>query len=101
MYTDGARYQTRACYVHRKVADNDVLISVGENVANFNGFISLNPTASFLWDALSEPRTADELVRALREEFDVSEQTARADVEEFLRLLTGNSMVTVQDDEAT
>ena len=101
MYTDGTRYQTRACYVHRKVADNDVLISVGENVANFNGFISLNPTASFLWDALSEPRTADELVRALREEFDVSEQTARADVEEFLRLLTGNSMVTVQDDEAT
>ena len=87
------RYQVRDGYIHRQVAGNDVLISVGANVANFNGFISLNPTASFLWDALSQPHTSLELTRLLTEEFDVSEQTAREDVEEFLRMLLANSMV--------
>ena len=52
------RYQTVEGFVHRQVAGNDVLISVGANVANFNGYITLNPTASFLWDALTQPRTA-------------------------------------------
>ena len=42
------RYRVAEGFVHRQVAGNDVLISVGANVANFNGYITLNPTASFL-----------------------------------------------------
>ena len=94
MHNGTIRYQAKDCYVHRQVAGNDVLISVGANVANFNGFISLNPTASFLWDMLKEPCTVRELVLAMTEEFDVPEDTANADVLEFLELLKDHSMVT-------
>ena len=91
-------YQAKDCYVHRKLAKNDVLISVGANVANFNGYIALNPTASFLWDALAQPRTADTLADLLTEEFDVSRETAQTDVAEFLEMLTKNAMVTCHEE---
>ena len=47
MSTDKTYYQAQEYFVHRKVADTDVLISVAANVANFNGYITLNPTAPF------------------------------------------------------
>ena len=92
------RYRVAEGFVHRQVADNDVLISVGANVANFNGYITLNPTASFLWDALTQPRTADELTGLLTEEFDVSRETAEKDVALFLHMLQRNRMVVAHED---
>ena len=87
-------YQVSEGYLHRKVANNDVLISVGANIANFNGYITLNSTASFLWDVMSTPQSARQLVQALIEEFDVSEETAQQDVEAFLQMLQKESMIT-------
>ena len=92
------RYQVQDGFVHRKVADNDVLISIGANVANFNGYITLNPTASFLWDALTQPRTVETLTDLLTEEFEVSRETAQTDVAQFLEMLTRNAMVTVYEE---
>lgn len=92
------RYQVREGYVHRQVAGADVLISVGANVANFNGYITLNPTASFLWDALTRPQTAKELTALLTAEFDVSPETADKDVALFLEMLRRNAMVTVYEE---
>lgn len=92
------RYQVAEGFVHRQVAGNDVLISVGANVANFNGYITLNPTASFLWDALTQFRTAGELTALLTEEFDVSIETAKKDVAVFLDMLRRNKMVVAYED---
>ena len=92
------RYRVAEGFVHRQVAGNDVLISVGANVANFNGYITLNPTASFLWGALTQPRTADELTNLLTEEFDVSGETAKKDVVSFLDMLRRNGMVVAYEE---
>lgn len=91
------KYQAQTFFVHRKVAGADVLISIGANVANFNGYITLNPTASFLWDALATPKTAGELTERLTDEFEVSGDIARRDVACFLEMLLKNSMVTVYE----
>ena len=90
-------YRTQDCYVHRKVAGNDVLISVGANLANFNGYITLNATAAFLWEKLQVPRTAEFLIRELLASFEVSEEEARRDVLEFLQYLQKHSMVSVSE----
>lgn len=42
------RFQSKSTFVHRRVADSNVLISVGQNIANFNGYIELNTSADFL-----------------------------------------------------
>lgn len=92
------RYQLAGGFVHRRVAGNDVLISVGANVANFNGYITLNPTASFLWDKLTQPQSVSSLADLLSEEFDVTPEDARNDVTQFLDMLLRNSMVTVYEE---
>ena len=92
------RYQLAGGFVHRRVAGNDVLISVGANVANFNGYITLNPTASFLWDALAQPQSVNSLAELLAEEFDVTQENAQNDVKQFLNMLLQNAMVTVYEE---
>lgn len=85
-------YQTDPNYLHRKIAGEDILLSLGENVANFNGYISLNATSSFLWDALTTPKTLEQLVQALQAEFTVEDSVAKADVQEFLTELLQRGM---------
>lgn len=89
-------FQAKSGYIHRSVAGADVLISVGENIADFNGYIELNPSAAFLWDQLKEARTLDQLISALTENFEVSPARAQEDTEAFLAELQSHSMVTVR-----
>lgn len=80
-------------YVHRRIAGQHVLVSIGGNIADFNGFVQLNETAAFLWEQLREPKTADGLVSALTAEFEVTAEQAAADVKDFLAELRENDMV--------
>lgn len=88
-------YQRKQNYLHRNIAGNDVLVSVGSNIANFNGYIELNSTASFLWDYLETPCTAEALIKALCEQFEVEQSVAKEDVGAFLQLLLEHEMVEV------
>ena len=88
------KYQTKPNYIRRKVAGNDILIPVAENVADFNGFIELNPAAAFIWDALKESANAKEISESLAAEFDIDESTARNDTEDFMLLLIEHKMIT-------
>ena len=87
------RYQVADGFVHRKIADVDILISVRERIADFNGYMTLNPAASFLWDAMEQPKSAQELTLALTEEFEVTEAQAAKDVQDFLLHLWEKSMI--------
>ena len=89
------KFQSKSDYVHRRIVDNDVLISVGENIANFNGYIELNSSAAFLWDEMKEPRTSGELEKSLEEHFHLPHETAAEDVQDFLKELQDNDMVLV------
>ncbi|MCI5648535.1 MAG: PqqD family protein [Fusicatenibacter sp.] len=89
-------YQVKSNYVHRKIAEVDVLISIGENIANFNGYVELNASAAYLWTQLEVPRTADQLVQALTNEFGISPELAVTDVLDFLQELQEHEMVLVQ-----
>lgn len=89
------KYRLKNTYFHRRIVDSDVLISVGENVANFNGYIELNESAAFLCDELKEPRTEEELAKALADRFSIFEDEAKEDVSDFLGELKDNGMVDV------
>lgn len=88
-------FQAKKNYIHRSVSGMDVLISVGENIANFNGYIELNGSAFTLWKALEEPSTAEHLESVLEEKYGVSHRQASEDVLEFLRELKDHDMVEV------
>lgn len=88
-------FQANKNYIHRSVAGMNVLISVGENIANFNGYIELNGSALTLWKALAEPSTAESLENVLEEKYGVSHAQAAEDVGDFLRELKAHDMIEI------
>lgn len=86
-------YQVKPGFIHRQIGDVDVIISIGENVADFNGYMTLNETASFLWDALTTPKSAEELTALLCNEFEVTAEEARTDVNELLDALLAQGLI--------
>lgn len=92
------KFQASPNFIHRKITGLDVLISVGENIAKFNGYIQLNAAAAFLWDTLQRPNTPEELTQLLAQHFGISRETACVDVAEFLGELAVHNMVKELDD---
>ena len=80
-------------FILRKVANTDVVIPVGNNIANFNGIITLNETAAFLWNLLKQGVELPAMVEAIVAEFEVSKETAQVDVEEFTKQLQEADML--------
>lgn len=77
-------------FMLRNIADQWIVVPLGERVVDFNGLITLNETGAFLWQRLEEGADKQQLIEALTEEFEVDEDTAMADIGEFIDcLLTG------------
>ena len=68
----------------RNVAGEAVLIPTGSFAARFNGMISLNGPAAFIWEQMENVNSREELVQKMLERYDVDEETARRDVNGFL-----------------
>lgn len=68
----------------RQIVGEWVVIPVGERVADFNGIVTLNETAVFLWERLTQETDRQTLLAGLTEAFEVPLEAAQADLEEFL-----------------
>lgn len=97
-YTENHLFQAKNNYIHRKVADVDVLISIGENIANFNGYIEMNQSAALIWDALKEKQTIQDLTLLIINTFKINESQAQKDVLDFLKMLEVHQMVMISED---
>lgn len=71
----------------RQIADQWVVLPLGEKTVDFSGILSLNETGALLWKTLEAGGDKTALTAALTDEYDVSEAQAAADVEEFLQKL--------------
>jgi Coenzyme PQQ synthesis protein D (PqqD) len=71
--------QRREGVISATVGDDLVLLNPDSEV-----FFSLNETAARIWELLAEPRTQEDLVETLREEYDVSESQCQTAVSTFL-----------------
>ena len=60
---------------------------------DFNGMITVNETGAFLWEKLSEEITEEALLAAMLDEYEVDEETAKADIAEFIKLLDDNDLL--------
>lgn len=70
--------------IKRQVADDTILVPVGQTVYSSNGLFILNEVGAFIWDRLPEAETAEDLCRAVLDEYEIDEKSAMQDVEEFL-----------------
>ena len=74
-------------FVLREVADSWVVIPIGEKSVDFNGMMNLNETGVLLWHELEKGAEKEELVAAITAEYDVSEEVAAGDIDEFIEVL--------------
>lgn len=64
----------------RKIADECMLIPTGKAAQNFNGVMTLNETAAFVWDNLDDAGSRERLVELVVENYDVEQEAAHKDV---------------------
>lgn len=74
-------------FILRRVGIQYVVAATGKASENFNGMMRLNESGAFAFRLLQEGITKDELVRRIVAEYDVGEEAARRDVENFLAAL--------------
>ncbi len=72
-------------FILRKISDTYVVVAVGEAAENFNGMISLNETGGFMWQAIADGKSEQEIVDAIMAEYEVDIETAKADVAGFIQ----------------
>ena len=70
--------------VSRVIAGETLIVPVRRGVADLASLFSFNAVASTIWAALDKPCTADELVSAIAEAYEVSPEKAREDIQVFL-----------------
>lgn len=71
-------------FVMREVAGEILLVPVEETALKLNGMITLNSVSAVIWKALEEQRDYDTILGRILERFDVSYETAKRDLDEFL-----------------
>ena len=73
-------------FVLREVCGEKVIVGEGLGAINFGKLISLNDTAAWIWDKAGElgDFSVDELVEALCDTYEVTQETARTDVQALL-----------------
>lgn len=80
-------------FVLREIAGDFVIIPTGKTVLEFNGLATINEVGVFLWKLLQNDITEEELVEKLLEEYEVDEETAKADVADFIDVLVANKVL--------
>jgi len=70
--------------VARVIAGETLIIPVRKGVGDLASIYSLNPVATSIWQSIAKPRSKEEIVEFLREEFDGEGEDVYRDVEDFL-----------------
>ena len=85
-------------FVARQIADEIVLVPIGETAQNFNGIISLNPVAEFIWEHIEQANNFAHLIRLILAEYEVDTLTAVNDANEFINQLLAQQMIELSNE---
>lgn len=72
-------------YVLRPIADSWIVFPMTKDFST--GVLTLNGSGAFLWGKLEQGAEFDGLVKALTDEYEVTEAEATADVDAFIQQL--------------
>ena len=71
----------------RQIAGTWVVLPLSSKVLDFDGMLTLNESGLMLWKLLEKGSSCEEMAAALVKEYDVSNDQAIADVNEFVETL--------------
>lgn len=74
-------------FILREIVGDYVLVPNGETIKEFNGLITMNKLGVFIWEQLEGAETEEDILKAILDKYEIDEETARADLDEFLGIL--------------
>lgn len=74
-------------FIVREIAGEYVLIPMGKSALAFSGMVTTNEVGAYICEQLAKPVSQEALLDAICGEFEVTRETAREDMEQFLRML--------------
>lgn len=80
-------------FVLREIAGDYIIIPTGKTVLEFNGLITVNEVGVDIWKMLQEEVTFEDIVKGILAEYDVEEEVAREDIQEFLDTLISGGIL--------
>ena len=80
-------------FIMRTIADEHLLIPVGEAAISVKGLIALSESGALLYEKLKGGCSQEDLMAALMGEYEVSEDVAVQDVEAFLNQMRELNML--------
>jgi hypothetical protein len=80
-------------FVTRRVAGETIVVPVSSRVGDLDAIFTLNEVGSRVWALLEAPRTVQEIVTVLSEEYDASSEQIARDVIELLTELRASGLV--------
>lgn len=66
------------------VGGENIVIATGELSRSFKNMITLNDSGEFIWQILEKGAELSDIVKALTDEYEVDEKTARESAEKFI-----------------
>lgn len=84
-------------FVLREIAGEYIIIPTGKTALEFNGLITVNEIGMELWKILQNEVTFDDLLKGIMEEYDVDEEVAKEDIQDFLDKLIDGGILTKDD----
>ncbi len=80
-------------YVVKNIAGETVIVPTGNAIQNFNGLISANEVAGFIWNQVENCETPEDMVKLVMDEFEGDPDVIRKEVLEFLETLRKVGMI--------
>ncbi len=84
--------QIKKGYILRKFLDKWVAVYVGDREEQLPLF-TMNKTGAFLWEQLQTPTTRENLLQAMLNRYEVTEELAEQELEQFLSALKNKKIL--------
>lgn len=77
-------YSLKGSYVLRQIAGEYLAVPISNEAGDDANIVILNPVSQIIWGKLENGADFNEILNAVTEEFDVSDEEATNDIKEFL-----------------
>ena len=82
-------------YILRNIADEWIIVPIGDKIHDFNGLMTVNETGACLWKILQSDCTKEDLISGIMNEYEVDIDTAKEDVDAFIDTLTEGGVLDI------
>lgn len=80
-------------FIVKKIADEYIVVPSGKGIVDFKLMLTLNETGAWMWDKIAQGITKERLISDLLSEYEIDEETAISDIEDFIGQLTDKKLL--------